>query len=388
MKEQNTGFDMIIKEAQRFAKEEISPFAGKFDEECAVSPEVIKKIANKGYLGALLPVEYGGLGLDPLYYGYLTEIIGKACPSTRALLTVHCSLVSATLLQWGTEEQKKRWLPKLAKGEKLAAFALTEPTVGTDAKEIRTSYERIGDHYILNGRKKWITYGHYADLFLAFAVQNGKVSAFIVERDCPGVQTVPMKGMMASRGAYVAEIHFDNVRVPMNNIVSKEGNGFSLVANFALDNGRYSIAWAGVALAQAACEAMITYSRKRSQFNKKIIHFQLIQGIIADAITGIHSARALCEKAAMLKKSRSEHAIIETTIAKYFSSQIAMKVTQDAIQVFGGNGCINRYPVERLFREAKTLEIIEGTSQILQEIIAMYGARKYYVADLFDVETL
>jgi alkylation response protein AidB-like acyl-CoA dehydrogenase len=374
----NASQQKIVNEAREFADREIRPFAGQFEANEAIPLELIDKMAKRGYLAASFPTEYDGLGLDPVYYGLFTEEIGKACPSTRGLLTVHTSLTGEALLRWGNKEQKEKWLLPMAQGKKLACFALTEPEVGTDAKSVKTSYRKEGNKYIINGAKKWITFGNIADLFLTVTTGEKGITAFIIERGMPGVKTTPIKGLLAGKASHIAEIQFENVEVPAENIVGKEGSGFTYIVNTALDHGRYSIAWAGVAIAQEALEAMITYSRQRSQFGKKLYTHQLIQGIIGDAVTKIHAGRALCLRAGQLRKNNDSNAVIETTIAKYFTSKIAMEVAVDAVQVHGGNGCYNKYPVERLFREAKILEIIEGTSQVQQEIISSYGLRAYF----------
>jgi alkylation response protein AidB-like acyl-CoA dehydrogenase len=368
----------IIEEACLFAELEIQPYATEFDQQGALPRELIEKMAAKGYLAASFPEEFGGLELDPVYYGLLTEVIGKACCSTRALLTVQTSLVGETLLRWGNKHQKEKWLPLIARGEKIAAFALTEPNIGSDAKNVSCQYQKNGDNFIINGRKKWITYADIADFYLVIAVNEDKVSAFIIERNSNGVSTKPIHGLLGARAAHIAEIEFKDVNISKDSLLGPEGGGFTYVVNTALDHGRYSIAWAGVAIAQAAVEAMVSYARQREQFGKKIFHFQLIQGMIADAVTKTHAARALCLKAAEYRKMQNPEAIIETTIAKYFTSKIALEVASDAVQVHGGMGCCNKYPVERLFREAKILEIIEGTSQIQQMIISKYGLKKYH----------
>ncbi len=374
----NASQQKIVEEAKAFADREIRPFAAEFEANEAVPRELIDKMAQRGYLAASFPREYGGLGLDPVYYGLFTEEIGKACASTRGLLTVHTSLVGETLLRWGNKELKEKWVLPMARGEKIGAFALTEPEVGTDAKSVKTSFRKEGNKYIINGKKKWITFGDVADFFLT--VTNGEkgITTFIIERRTEGVTTTPIKGLLASKAAHIAEIRFDNVEVPAENMVGREGSGFTYIVSTALDHGRYSIAWAGVAIAQEALDAMVTYSRKRSQFGKKIYQHQLIQGILGDSVTKLHAGRALCLRAGELRKVNDNSAVIETTIAKYFTSKIAMEITTDAVQVHGGNGCYNKYPVERLFREAKILEIIEGTSQVQQEIISAYGLRTYY----------
>lgn len=372
----------LINQVREFSDKNIRPFATQYEIEERIPPSLIQEMAKRGYLAAPFPKEYCGLGLTPVSYGIFTEEIGKACSSTRALLTVHTSLVGETLLRWGSEYQKNKYLIPMAKGEKIAAFGLTEPDVGSDAGNIQTSYQKMNNKFIINGKKKWISLGDIADLILVAASNKGKVSTFLVERNFKGVTTTPIKGLLAGRSDHIAEIELDNVEVPEENLVGKLEEGFAYVINTALDYGRYSIAWAGVAIAQAAIEQMVTYARTRRQFGQKLCNFQLIQGIIADAITKVRAARALCMHAGELREKNNKDAIIETTIAKYFTSKIAMQVTTNAVQVLGGNGCYNKYPVERLFREAKVLEIIEGTSQIQQGIISRYGLRKYYMPSL------
>ncbi|MCU0290026.1 MAG: acyl-CoA dehydrogenase family protein, partial [Acidobacteria bacterium] len=201
---ENASQQKIVDEARDFADREIRPFAGQFEANEAIPRELIDKMAQRGYLSATFPGEYGGLGLDPIYYGYLTEEIGKACASTRGLLTVHTSLAGEALLRWGNKEQKEKWLLPMAQGKKIACFALTEPEVGTDAKSVKTSYRKEGDKYIINGAKKWITYGDVADLFLTITTGEKGITAFIIERDMPGVKTTPIKGLMAGRASHIA----------------------------------------------------------------------------------------------------------------------------------------------------------------------------------------
>jgi alkylation response protein AidB-like acyl-CoA dehydrogenase len=370
--------EKVIEGIKNFTNSEIRPSDNDFKDNRGISKELINKLALKGYLATTFPSKYGGLELDPVYYGLLTEEIGKACIATRSLLTVHTSIVGETLLKWGNKNQKGKWLPLMASGNIIGAFALSEPLAGSDAKSIQTSYIEKNDKFIINGAKKWITLGGIADLFIVIAVNTGKITAFLVERNFKGIKTIPIKGLMAGKGTHLSEIKFDNVEVPKENVIGRVGNGFECVVSTALDHGRYSIAWAGVAIAQESLEAMITYSRKRSQFGKKLRSFQLVRGMIADAVTKIHAARALCLRAGELRKSKDPDSIIETTIAKYFTSKVAVKITNDALQVHGANGFTNDYKVERLFREAKVLEIIEGSSQIQQEIIANYGLNRRF----------
>jgi alkylation response protein AidB-like acyl-CoA dehydrogenase len=368
----------ILENAREFAESEIKPVASVLDKTGVLPKELIKKLADKGFLAATFPEKYGGLALDPVYYGLFTEEIGKACCSTRSLITVHTSLVGETLLRWGSESQKELWIPLMVAGKKIGAFALSEPAVGSDAQSVQTSYRKKGNNFLISGKKKWITFGDVADFFIVIASGEKKITAFLIERAFSGVRTKPIEGMLANRASHIAEIEFHEVVVPPENVIGTEGNGFSYVTNTALDHGRYSIAWAGVAVAQAALEAMISYTRERKQFGQKIYRFQLIQGIIGDAVTKIHAARAFCLRAGEMRKAAHKEAITETAMAKYFSSRMAMEVTIDAVQVHGGEGCSSSYPVERLFREAKVLEIIEGTSQIQQQLIAQYSLRKYY----------
>jgi hypothetical protein len=372
----------IIKEAQTFAASELKPYASQIDSKGVLPKKLIKKMADKNYLSATFPAKYGGLDLDPVYYGKLTECISKACSASRALLTVQTSLVGEVILRFGNQAQKEKWLPEVAKGTQIGAFGLTEPNAGSDAKNVQCKYENRKDHFIVNGPKKWISFGGIADFFIIIATNGAGISAFIVERDMDGVNSRPIAGLLAGRASHIAEIDLKDVVVPRKNLLGVEGSGFAYLAGTALDHGRYSVAWAGVGIAQAALEAMVSHSRKREQFGQKIHEFQLLQGMIGDAVTKTHAARALCLEAGELRKNKDPEAVHETTIAKYFASKVANDVSTDAVQVLGGMGCCNKSPVERLFREAKILEIIEGTSQIQQIIIAKYGLRKYHLPEV------
>jgi alkylation response protein AidB-like acyl-CoA dehydrogenase len=368
----------IIEEAKVFTDKEIRPRAGEFDEKGVLDRNLVREMAGRGYLLAGLPEDIGGLGLDPPHYGLFKEEIGKGCCSIGALITVQCSLVGETLRAWGSTEQKAKWLPLMASGGALGAFALTEPDVGTDAKGVKTTYRDTGEGFVLNGRKKWISFAGIADFFIVIGTDGGQISAFLVEKDVVGVTTRPMAGLLAGRASHIAEIELVDAFVPYGSVIGKVGGGFRYVVGTALDHGRYAVAWAGVAVAQACVDAMVAYARGRRQFDRKIWEYQLIQGMIGDAVTKTHAARAVCLRAGEMRRLGDPGAVIETTIAKYFSSKVAMEVAVDAVQVHGGNGCAGDYPVERLFREAKLLEIIEGTSQIQQQIIAKYGLREYF----------
>lgn len=367
----------ITDEARLFAAEHIRPFATAFEDE-GVPRSLIRMMGAKGFLGAVLPASYGGMALDAVTYGQMTEQIGKACCSTRSVLTVHTSLVGETINRFGTDEQRSYWLPLIASGERIGAFALSEPLAGSDAAGVKTSYTYKNGEYLITGNKKWISLGNIADFFIVIASCEGKVTAFIVERDSKTVRSTPMKGLLGNRGAHVAEIDFNETKVPPGNILGKEGNGFTHIINAAMDFGRYSIAWAGLAIAQEALDSMAAYARKRTQFGQKIYKFQAIQQLISQAVVNVHASRCLCLKAGQMRDEHHRDAVVETIIAKFHSSRVAMQVATDAVQVHGGNGCYSVYPPERLFREAKILEIIEGSSQVLQGIIADFGLRKYH----------
>lgn len=368
----------MLEAARAFSDRILRPRAGEFDRDQAVPLDILQSMGEEGFLGSILPVEYGGAGMSPLDYGLLTLELGKGCGSTRALLTVHTSLVGETLARLGNADQKAQWLPDMAKGKKLACFALSEPETGSDAMSIKTTYRQENGSFVINGHKKWISYGAVADIFLVFASNNGAISAFIVERGAKGLTTQPLHGMLGNRGAHIAQVMFNEVEVPESHLIGRLGAGFSFVANTALFYGRYSIAWAGLALAEAALEEMVTYARKREQFGKKLRQYQLVQAMIADSVVDVHTCRAMCERIASLRARGADEAIMETNIAKCHTSRAAMSVAMNAVQVFGGNGCWDQYPVERLFREAKILEIIEGTTQIQQMMIAEFGVRRYY----------
>ncbi|NMG22262.1 acyl-CoA dehydrogenase family protein [Brasilonema bromeliae] len=359
-----------------FVDSEVMPYANHYDQEECTPPKLIEKLAQKGYLGAILPKVVGGIGMDFITYGLLNEEIGRGCSSLRSLLTVHC-MVAHAVSKWGNKSQKEYWLPKLASGEVIAAFALSEPNVGSDAKSIETTATLSGDSYVLNGQKKWITYGQIADVFLVFAQCAGKPSAFLVEKNSPGLLIKPISGMLGVRASMLAELHFRDCRIPQENVVGKLGFGFSYVASSALDYGRYSVAWGCVGIAQACLEACIQYTSQRKQFGAYLKEHQLIRQMITEMIANVKAARLLCYQAGYLKDISDPSSIIETSIAKYFASTTATKVANNAVQIHGANGCTNEYSVARYLRDAKIMEIIEGSTQIQQITIADYGYQEY-----------
>jgi glutaryl-CoA dehydrogenase (non-decarboxylating) len=359
-----------------FVNQEICPYAGEWDRKEFTPPELIKKIGERGFLGAILPQEYGGKEMDMITYGILNEEIGRGCSSVRSLLTVH-NMVSHALYKWGNKSQKEYWLPKFASGEIIAAFALSEPNVGSDAKNVETTATLTGDAYILNGHKKWITYGQIADVFLVFAKCEGKPTAFLVEKNSPGLSIKPMSGILGVRASMSAELQFDSCHISVENVVGRLGFGFSYIASSALDYGRYSVASGCVGIAQACLEACIKYTNERKQFGVYLKEHQLIRQKITQMITNVKAARLLCYQAGYLKDINDPNSIIETSIAKYFASTVATKIANDAVQIHGGNGCSSEYPVERYLRDSKIMEIIEGSTQIQEITIAESGYQDY-----------
>jgi len=357
---------------RRFVEENVAPDAERFDREETLPSALVKKIAAQGYLGSILPVEHGGIGLDPLTYGVLHEEIGRVCSSTRSLLTVH-DMVATMVLRWGSRHLRERFVPQLAKGELIGAFALTEPDVGSDAKSVQTQAELCGEEYVVTGKKKWITFGQIADVFLVFTTCGGKCTALLVERSTPGIEVRPIRGLLGLRASLLAEIEFVRCRVPADHLIGTVGTGFTHVAVSALDLGRYSVAWGCLGLAEACLQASVAYTQRRKQFGVFLREHQLVKEMIAEMTTNIHAARLLCIQAAHLKQAASPKTLLETSIAKYFTSRIAMRAAADAVQLHGANGCSSDFPVQRFFRDAKIMEIIEGSTQLQQLIISHYG---------------
>lgn len=355
-----------------FVDQEIAPHAGQFDREENIPPELIKKLVQKGYWGAELPEAFGGPGMDMVTYGLLTEEIGRGCANVRNMIGVQ-GMVSSSILKWGTKEQKEYWLPKMASGEVIAAFALTEPDVGSDAKSIQTTATPTGSDYVLNGRKRWISFGQNADLFMIFVQCEGKPTAFLVERGTPGFSTSPISGLLGFRASLLAELHMEECRVPEENIVGRVGFGLTYVASLGLSHGRYSTAWGCVGLAQACLEACVRYTSEREQFGVRLQKHQLVQRMVADMVTNITAARLLCYRAGHLTESGDMGAIVGASMAKYFASTMAVQVASDAVQIHGANGCGPEYPVQRHLRDAKVMEIVEGSTQIQQLLIAKHA---------------
>lgn len=359
-------------QCRAFVDREVVPLANRMDREEHTYGELIDKASEKGYLGAVIPKSYGGQQLDYINLGLMHEQFGRACSSIRSLLTVH-GMVTLAIHKWGNESQKRQWLPDLAAGSRIGAFALSEPNVGTDAKSIETTAKRMNDRYVLNGRKKWITYGQIADLFLIFAQCEGQPTAFLVERERNGLTTHAIEGMLGTKASMLAELHLENCEVPVENVLGRVGMGVSFVGTHCLNYGRFSIAFGAVGIGQGCLDESLDYTMKREQFGVPLREHQLIQKMIAEMTVSVEAARLLCLQAAYLADCASPDAMMANWKAKYFATSILGKITSDAVQIQGAFGCSKESAAQRYFRDAKIMEIIEGTTQMHEVIIATHA---------------
>jgi len=366
---------LVRESARSFAAAEILPHIRGWDERHEVHPEVFGTMGRLGFLGAPIPEAYGGAGMDYVSLGILCEELERADTAFRVVMSVHVGLNSLTLLQWGTEEQKRRFLVPQAKGEKLATFALTEPGVGTDAASLAMSARRDGDHYVLNGSKIWISLADIADHVLVFATLDRAqghrgITAFVVERGTPGFSSGTIATKMGIHAGNTGTLFFDDCRVPASQRVGEEGEGF-VIAMSAIDQGRYTVATGAVGLAEACLDASLAYARDRRTFGRAIGEHQLVKQLIARMGQGIEAGRLLCLQAAAMK-NRGIRNTRETSLAKWFCTEHAVQSALDAIQVHGAYGYSSEYPVERYLRNSKAAVIYEGTSQLHTLIQADY----------------
>ncbi|KAA0005708.1 MAG: acyl-CoA dehydrogenase [Thermoplasmata archaeon] len=364
---------MIQKMVREFAEKEIAPVAADLDKKAEYPTKILQKMAKLGLLGIIIPTEYGGAGLDTISYAIVIEEISRKCASTGVITSVHNSLVSWPIMKYGTEKQKKKYLPILAKGEKIGAFAGTEPNAGSDLGAMRTSAELKGDKYIINGDKTFITSGSEAGILIVFAVTDKNagskgISAFIVENTFKGFKVGSIFDKMGINANHVSELVFENMEVPKENLLGKEGEGFKIALS-TLDAGRVGIGAQAVGIAQACLDESIEYAKQRQQFGRPISSFQAIQWMIADMATRIEAARYLVYNAAY-KKDKGIRISKEAAMAKLFASETAVEAAIKAVQIHGGYGYTKEYTVERLFRDSKITEIYEGTSEIQRLVIA------------------
>jgi len=364
---------MVKDMVRRYVDEELKQKASQIDKECKIPKEVYEKLAELGLFGIYIPEEYGGAGMDVISYAIVIEELSRGCASTGVVVSAHTSLVVDPIFHYGTEEQKKKYLPPLCSGEKIAAHAMTEPGAGTDIASISTTAKKEGDKYIINGTKHFITNGNEAEIYLVFAMTDKSkrhkgMSVFIVEKGTPGFSIGKLEHKLGIRGSSTAELIFENCEVPAENLLGEEGQGFYIALD-CYDGGRIGIAAQAVGIAQAAFEESIEFAKTRIQFGQPIANFQAIQFKLADMATLIETARLLYLKAAWLKQEGKPYYQI-SSMAKLFASDIAMRVTREAIQIHGGYGYIEEYAVERHYRDAKITEIYEGTSEAQRLTIA------------------
>jgi alkylation response protein AidB-like acyl-CoA dehydrogenase len=363
---------LIRETARSFTDKEIVPRARENDRNHHFDVELVKKIADQGFLGAIVPREYGGAGLDYVTYGIIAEEIGRGDSAMRTVVSVQTSLVCSSIVRWGTEEQKQKYLPKLCSGEWLGCFGLTEPDTGSDASNQKTRATKVDGGWSISGQKMWISLGNHAKLALIFAQTDPEkkhkgIACFLVETDHPGFSSQEIHGKMGLHGSDTASLALDEVFVPDENLMGEVGDGFK-IAMSALDSGRYSVAAGCVGLCQGSLEAAVQYSKERVQFGKPIASFQLVQAMIADIRVETDAARFLVYRAGWLK-DEGKPSTTETSIAKLYATEAALKCAHNAIQVHGGSGYVDDYPVERYYRDARVTTLYEGTSQIQKLII-------------------
>lgn len=365
--------EMIRKMVRDFARNEVAPTAAERDEEERFDRALFDQMAELGLTGIPWPEEYGGIGSDYLAYVIAVEELSRVCASTGVTLSAHTSLAGWPIFKFGTEEQKQKYLRPMAEGKKIGAYGLTEPGSGSDAGGMKTTAKRDGDHYILNGSKIFITNGGIADIYVVFALTDPEskqrgTSAFIVESDALGFSVGKKESKLGIRSSPTTEIIFEDCRIPAENLLGEEGQGFK-IAMQTLDGGRNGIAAQAVGIAQGALDAAADYARERHQFGKPIAAQQGIGFKLADMATGVEAARLLTYQAAWLESEGLPYGK-ESAMSKLFAGDTAMKVTTEAVQVFGGYGYTKDYPVERFMRDAKITQIYEGTQEIQRLVIS------------------
>jgi glutaryl-CoA dehydrogenase (non-decarboxylating) len=366
----------LAEEYRAFAMQEVAPLAERIDREEQIPRSLIDRLASAGMLRSGQPDEPP----DPIATGLRHEAIAYASASVEGLMNVHL-MVTEALERWGTVAQRRRWLPELGSGALLAALAITEPEVGSDARSVQTHAREAGGGYVLDGRKKWITCGQVADVFLVLACCDEGPTALLVPRDAPGLRIRPIRGLLGCRGYMLAELRFESCAVPEEHRVGAVGAGFSHVASTALCAGRINLAWACTGVGQACLDAALRYAAQRRQFGHAIEDFELVQRILTRMIAGVDASLLLCLRASHARESGGiVAASMEAAIAKYFASTTLTRVASDALQLHGALGCSDEVPLQRYFRDAKIMELIEGTTQILETMIARQASSRARVA--------
>ncbi len=367
--------EQLVALARDFAQREIAPQVAEYDREERFPVELIRQAAGLGLMGGIVPEEYGGSGLDHKTYALIVEEVSRVCHIVGVALTLPSGLVGNSIQVFGTEEQKRRYLAPLARGEVFGAAGVTEARSGTDVSDMDTTCRRDGSDYIINGAKMWISFLDVADWFLTFAhlgaderTGRKRICAFIVDRDLPGVDVVPLPNKFGFRPLKTGELVLDEVRVPAEALIGEEGRGFAVAMN-AVENGRLGVATRAVGLAQAAVDAAVSYSTERVVFQRPIAGFQMVQKMLADAIVGTEAARLLVWRLADLK-DRGERARAYASMAKMYASDVAMQAATAAFQIHGAYGVSDEYPVGRYLRDAKVFQIVEGNNELHRALIA------------------
>ena len=364
---------MVRDTTRSFAEKELKPVASRLDHDSKYPHEQLKKLGAMGLMGVFVPAEFDGGGMDRVSYVAALEEVSKVWASLGVIMSVNNSLACGPILRFGTETQKQRFLPRLARGEWLGCYALTEPGAGSDAASIQTQAKRVGDNYVLNGNKVFTTNGSRANLAIVYAVtdpgsgKNG-ISAFLVERNTPGYLVDKIEDKLGLNSSETATLRFEDCQVPQENLLGHEGEGFRIALE-TLDGGRIGIAAQALGIAQGCIEASLAYSRERKQFSQPIVNFQAIQWMLADMATEIDAARLLTHRAAWMQQ-QGKSVTREAAMAKLFASEASNRAAYKAIQIFGGYGYIKDFVVERFFRDARVTTLYEGTSEIQRLIIA------------------
>jgi glutaryl-CoA dehydrogenase (non-decarboxylating) len=361
-----------LSEFREFADRQVKPLAALHDKEGRVGPRILKALAAQGYLASILPGDFGGRSLDFPSYVLLHEQIGRTCASLRSLLTVH-DMAAYILFRFGTERQRQQWLPELASGRILAVFALTEPDAGSEIAAISTEASKVEGGWKIGGEKTWVSFAQLAQLFIVFARTGPDISVFYLQRETAGFFIEPLNAVIGLRGSMLGHLRLHDCFVPDQNLIGRLGRGHPNISTAALTLGRLGVAAGCVGLLQACADASFQYSRTRHRGGVPIANHQLIAARLADIYVDLDAARLLCMQAAILMEENDPRALVEVAIAKQFCATAAMRAAHSAVQIHGANGCSDRYPVERHFRDAKVMEIIEGTSELQQLIIGEQG---------------